>query len=122
MIRALGGHGGAPEEEEGRGGAVTQEAGAEVFVHGPEPALDGGAAGEGRAVLVEWAEALVGGEEKTLPETKGSSTEGNRRLMLRSMDDEARRLLEQALHLSAEQRTHLAAELWASVESNWSGP
>jgi hypothetical protein len=33
------------------------------------------------------------------------------------MDDEARRLLEEAMHLPTEQRAHLAAELLASVES-----
>lgn len=32
------------------------------------------------------------------------------------MDDKARRLLEEALHLPAEDRAHLAAELSASVE------
>ncbi|WP_373691608.1 addiction module protein [Hyalangium versicolor] len=36
--------------------------------------------------------------------------------MLSAMDDRARKLLEEALHLPAEERAYLAAELSASVE------
>ena len=36
--------------------------------------------------------------------------------MFPAMDDKARKLLEEALHLPTQQRAHLASELFASVE------